>query len=447
MQPWSRAAFLLVPRRAPPEAVRIGREMRLMRFIVRAAVVISAFVAPLELALRLVPSAIPLNLLTEFEPTLRSAIAKQRKLQRVEDTVLLPRDDGGPAERMWIYKPAVEVTVPFDEAGIVETVRMDDAGFCNADAAAYEKLKRLDVAAIGDSFTFCTYVVPADAWPAVLATRTGLRVYNFGMPGRGLHEYMQTLKAFALAKHPRFVVVAVYEGNDLRDAARFHQGGDSAGPNAQRPCPFASDRLCAWHERLKHGFLGRHSYGFNLALSGIWRSTYNRREKEIDFHYDIRFPDGNTVTFNSRNGDLDEVTYARALARDEVSVDLFEGPLRSLVALGREHGFTPIVVYIPSAYTAYRHQAHFDDAAIERTLTEFSGRQRGYFARKAGEVGFVYRDLTPALQRAAAELPSTQRLYFRTNVHLTPAGHAVVAAEVAEEIAKDSSVASLRRAH
>jgi SGNH hydrolase-like domain, acetyltransferase AlgX len=411
----------------------------LMRFIVPAVVVIFAFVAPLELALRLVPSAIPLNLLIEFEPTLRSAIAKQRKLQRFEDTVLVPRDDGGPADRMWIYKPGVEVTEPFEEAGIVDTRRMDDAGFCNADAAAYEKLERLDVAAIGDSFTFCIAVVPADAWPAVLAERTGLRVYNFGMPGRGLYEYVQTLKAFALAKRPHFVVVAVYEGNDLRDAVRFHEGGDSATPKAQHPCPFASDRLCAWHERLKHGFLGRHSYVFNLALSGIWRFAYNRDKKEIDFRYDIRFPDGNTVTFNSRNGDLDEVTYARWLVRDEVSVDLFERPLRDLVALGREHGFTPIVVYIPSAYTAYRHRAHFHDAGVERTVTEFSDRQRGYFARKAGEAGFVYRDLTSALQRAAAELPSTRPLYFRTNVHLTPAGHAVVAAEVAEEIPRESS--------
>jgi hypothetical protein len=418
--------------------------MRLMRFVVRAAVAIAAFVVPFELALRLVPSAIPLNLLTEFEPTLRSAIAKQRKLQRVEDTVLVPRDDGGPADRMWIYKPGVEVTARFDEAGMVDTVRMDDAGFCNADAAAYEKLKRLDIAALGDSFTFCTNVIPADAWPAVLAERTGLRVYNFGMPGRGLHEYVQTLKAFALAKRPRFVVVAAYEGNDLRDAARFHQGSDSAARNAQRPCPFAPNGLCAWYEQLKHGFFGRHSYSFNLALSGIWRSAYNRREKEIDFRYDIRFPDGKTATFNSRNGDLDEVTYARALVRDEVSVDLFERPLRSIVALGREHGFTPIVLYIPSAYTAYRHQAHFDDTAIERTLSEFSDRQRGYFARKAGEVGYVYRDLTPALQRAAAELPSTQPLYFRSNVHLTPAGHAVVAAEIAEQIAKGSSAAVSR---
>jgi len=33
----------------------------------------------------------------------------------------------------------------------------------------------------------------------------------------------------------------------------------------------------------------------------------------------------------------------------------------------------------------------------------------------------------------------SQRLYFRSNVHLTPAGHARVAAEVAEEIAEDSA--------
>jgi len=59
-------------------------------------------------------------------------------------------------------------------------------------------------------------------------------------------------------------------------------------------------------------------------------------------------------------------------------------------------------------------------------------------SRARGEAGFVYRDLTSALQRGAAELPSTQPLYFRTNVHLTPAGHAVVAAEVAEEISRDS---------
>jgi hypothetical protein len=37
----------------------------------------------------------------------------------------------------------------------------------------------------------------------------------------------------------------------------------------------------------------------------------------------------------------------------------------------------------------------------------------------------------------------SQRLYFRSNVHLTPAGHAMVATEVAEEIAKDSAAAAV----
>jgi hypothetical protein len=396
-----------------------------------AILALAAFVAPLELALRLFPDAIPLSLLAEFEPAMRSAIAKERNLRRVEDTVVVPRDDGGPADRLWIYKPHVEVTEPFDEPGIVDTVRMDDAGFCNSATDAYATLEHLDIAAVGDSFTFCTNVEPADTWPELLGRRSGLRVYNFGMPGRGLHEYLQTLKTFALPKHPRFVVFAVYEGNDLRDAVRFHDAGDS---KTQRPCPFGSEAACARYDALKAGFLGRHSYVFNLALAGGWRLAYDRNKKNIDFRYDVRFPDGTTRTFNSRNGDLDEVTYARALVRKEVDVGLFDQPLAELVALGKENGFTPIVVYIPSAYTTYRHVADFDDSAVEHTLTEFSEIQRAYFARKATELGYRYRDLTPALQGAAAQLPSSAPLYFRTNVHLTTAGHEVVAAEIAKEI-------------
>ena len=211
------------------------------------------------------------------------------------------------------------------------------------------------------------------------------------------------------------------------------------------PCPFGSQsRSATAYAAAKSGFLGRHSYVFNLALAGAWRLAYDRNKKSIDFRYDIRFPDGKTTTFNSRNGDLDEVTYASALVRNEVELDLLDQPLvdsRSLWAPALH--FVPIVVYIPSAYTAYREMAHFDDAAVETILRQFSDRQRDYFARQAGEAGFVYRDLTSALQRVTAELPSTRPLYFRTNVHLTPAGHAVVAAEVAEEISEDSSAATI----
>jgi hypothetical protein len=399
------------------------------RFLLLLAVAIVAFIAPLELALRLFPGAIPLGLLTEFEPGLRSSIAKQRKLRRLEDTVLIPRDDGGPAERMWIYKPHAEITEPFDEPGIVATVRTDDRGFCNSDPDAYARAERIDVAAIGDSFTWCTNVAPGDAWPEALERRTQLSVYNFGMPGRGLHEYLQTLKALALSKQPRIAIFALYEGNDLRDAVRFHEAKNDS--KARRPCPFGSAAACGWHESLKHGLIGRHSYAFNVALAGAWRLAYDRSKKEIDFRYDVRFADGTSTTFNSRNGDLDEVTFARALVRDEVHLDLFDEPLQQLVVLGRSRKFTPIVAYIPSAYTAYRHATTFDDTGVERTLRQFSDEQRAYFAAKAQEIGYRYVDLTPVLQRAAAQFPSTKPLYFRTNVHLTQAGHEVVAEALA----------------
>jgi hypothetical protein len=128
------------------------------------------------------------------------------------------------------------------------------------------------------------------------------------------------------------------------------------------------------------------------------------------------------------------VTYASALVRNAVGLELLDQPLIDFVALARAHHFAPIVVYVPSAYTAYSGTATFDDAEVESTLRQFSNLQREYFARKATELGYRYRDLTPALQRAASTLPSSQPLYFRTNVHLTPVGHEVVAAEVAAEI-------------
>src|SRR5262245_48101770 len=124
--------------------------MRLMRFILLAAVAIFAFVAPLELALRLVPSAIPLSLLTEFEPTLRSAIAKQRKLQRFKDMVLVPRDDGGPT--LWLFKPFTRLDFEFHDTKGWVPIHLDANGFCNPPENSYD-VPEIDIIVVGDSFT------------------------------------------------------------------------------------------------------------------------------------------------------------------------------------------------------------------------------------------------------------------------------------------------------
>lgn len=394
------------------------------------------FVLALEAVLRLVPRAIPLALLEQFEPGMRTAIAAELDLTTKADTVLVPRTDGGPAERMWIYQPRARVTYAFDEPGIVETIQVDDAGFCNPAPDAYFA-EHFDLIAVGDSFTFCTSVRPEDTWSSRLAALTGMSTYDLGMPGRGLYEYLQLLERYGLPKSPRIVVVNVYEGNDFRDAYLFHQargGGPGAAEGAR--CPFGSERVCAAFKALGKSWLGRHSRALNLATSALWTRAAREQKREIDFQYEVRFADGSTVRMNSRNGDRDEVEFARELVAGRLRVDMFDEALARFASLAEERGFELVVLYSPSAYTAYEGMSTFSDTAIEATMRAYSAALREYFARKAEELGYAYLDLTPALQAAARGSSADDLLYFRTNVHFTAAGHRVVAEEVAKLLAE-----------
>ena len=78
----------------------------------------------------------------------------------------------------------------------------------------------------------------------------------------------------------------------------------------------------------------------------------------------------------------------------------------------------------------------FDDPDIEETMRSYSRKLRAYFARQAELLGYHYRDLTPALAHAAARSNADELLYFRTNVHLTAAGHRVVSLELEDLITK-----------
>ncbi len=397
---------------------------------------VAVFLVALEIGLRVAPVAIPLEVLEQFEPELRSAIAERRKLTTKKDTVLVDRDDGGPPDRLWVYRPGAEVHWDFVEPGIVQTIRVDDMGFCNATADAYRR-ETFDVLAIGDSFTFCTTVEPGQTWSDGLGEITGLATYNLGQPGRGPYEYVQLLKRFGLAKRPRIVVMNVYEGNDFRDAYLFHEARLQAeNAAAPPPCPFDSPSVCSALLALKRGAIGRSSYAYNFLAGSAWWLAASAKQSEIDFQYEVRFADGSTLGMNSRNGDRDEVEFARMLVDGSLGGDLLEDALRALVGLGESHGFEPVVVYTPSAYSAYEGMTTFDDPEIEATMRAYSRGLRAYFAAAAVRLGFRFLDLTPAINSAAKGSGPGALLYFQTNVHLTPAGHRLVAEQIARAIAE-----------
>jgi hypothetical protein len=414
------------------------------------------FAAALELGLRLVPAAIPLALLEHFEPDLRAHIASRRKLTTKEDTVLVPRADGGPADRLWIYRPEAEIHYDFDEPRIVRQVRVDKQGFCNPDPDAYADTPRFDVIVVGDSFSWCLAVEPSDTWPSRFARLTGLSTYNLGHPGRGLYEHLQLLQTFGLAKSPRMVVMNMYEGNDFRDAFYFYKARTDGGSAvARQACPFDSATACDWVGRVSETFLGRHSYAYNLLTAALWQLAASADKKEIDFHYQVRFSDGSSLGMNSQNADRDEVEFAQRLEDGRLEVTMFDAGLAEFRRLADQWGFVPILLYTPSAYTAYEGMTTFDDPGIERTMRNYSKTLRRYFAAKAGELGFRYLDLTPHLAAAAQASNADDLLYFRTNVHFTQSGHQLVAAQLAELIrdeldlgsggGRDQSATGLRR--
>ena len=92
----------------------------------------------------------------------------------------------------------------------------DDEGFRNARVR-----ERIDVAALGDSFTDAMTMRVEDSWPTQLEHETGLAVQNYGTAGFGPQQELLALKDYAARHQPRIVVLAYFAGNDLFDAEAF----------------------------------------------------------------------------------------------------------------------------------------------------------------------------------------------------------------------------------
>jgi len=417
-------------------ALRSRRASRLASTALSWAVGIVITLGMIEIALRVLPGAIPLGLLKKYEAAMRLEIAQRRGLPNLSQVWALPRDDRGPELRL--FKPFTSMELRHRDDGAIATMDLDANGFCNPLPDGGYDAPKIDIVAIGDSFTVCTAVTPEATWTSLLSSTLGRPTYNLGRGGIGPYEYIQILKHFGLPKKPDVVVMNIYEGNDLRDAVRYWGHADPSLRGAAAPL----DRRT---RAPVDNVLGRHSYAYNLlavALAKGWREAARALDsvlgregpRDVDFHYRVRLADGD-VPFNETNFDSDEVDFALAVRDGRVDLGVFDAALRSFVELAEEHGFRPVVAYSPSAHTAYVEQVAFEDPAIAAPLAGYSRALRAYLARSAQDLGFLFVDATAAMQTAAAGSRRADLLYFPTNLHYTPAGHRVLADELSRNLA------------
>ncbi|MGB5623662.1 MAG: hypothetical protein WBN65_14305 [Gammaproteobacteria bacterium] len=393
-----------------------------------------------EVSLRLMPQVLPLTLLQHFQPDLRLRIAETRGLPTRNDVMGVERDDGGPL--LLKYRPQTEVSKTFLDEGAVPTIVTDAQGFCNPPDAGYERA-RFDIIAIGDSFTWCHSVHPAEVWPVVLARLSGRSVYNLGTPAIGLYEYLVILRRFGLPKQPRVVLMNVYEGNDLRDAMRYWSyRDDHAGVATELDC---SGLLCR--------ALGSRSYVYNLlaatrveylqpliAASGPARDAAfeNVDTEDLRFYYTLDFG-AEQVPFNLRNADRDEIAVATAMDQGALSPSLFDAALETFVALAGEHGFVPVLVYSPSAHTAYADYVRFEEPELAELMAGMSSMLRDHFRVSGERLGYHFLDLTGPLQAvidAQGTEQARQLLYYPMSIHYSALGNQRVA-EIVDAFLRD----------
>jgi hypothetical protein len=88
---------------------------------------------------------------------------------------------------------------------------VDENGFRNSSSA-----DSFDVLAVGDSNTFGVNVSSEHAWPAELASETGLKVYNTGVGSYGIATYHAILSKLLASDKSSRAIVALFPANDFQ---------------------------------------------------------------------------------------------------------------------------------------------------------------------------------------------------------------------------------------
>jgi hypothetical protein len=269
-------------------------------------------------------------------------------------------------------------TVADDALGIrvaAGTAGFDDWGFRNRGVPP-----SADIVAIGDSHTYGNNAPMSAAWPAVVADRTGLAVYNLGLGGYGPNQYYELLRTRALKLKPKWVLCALYMGDDFENAYLMTYGKghwaalrldarQSADANIwETPTAgTASQRLRLW--------LSQHSVVYRLVVHGPLLAGL---KGAIQIQQARQGPDLATTTLIDDTAGIQEA-FRPASIRSRVDArnpDVREGMritfelLRRMDAESRATGAQLAVVIIPTKETVFAERLLSDPGIYLRDIIE-----------------------------------------------------------------------------
>jgi len=320
----------------------------------------------------------------------------------------------------------------------------DSQGFRNNDEAT-----TADVVVLGDSFTELPYMRLEDVWPSIVARRTGWKVRNLAVSGYGPLQQAVVLRKWGLAYHPRLVILAFYEGNDVYDCSEFD-----------------SFRRSGMHysKWVVHRFSKRFDWFRRRPIVAILRMTLLPYQRIIERHFTgdsrtraLRRAYFNPIEFEAggQRRKIGLFSFSLMLltaSHDQVTSHpgwpLCQSALREMKQMCDANGAAFMVVYVPTKESVYLPllRGRFSPETIHDFIAtyhqEFKTMDPDKFeAMLYGNMNetqrvvrefceserIAYFDLTPAFRRTAQE---GKLIYFAFDCHWNGLGNQIAADEI-----------------
>ena len=300
-------------------------------------------------------------------------------------------------------------------------------GFCNED---YEiGKKKYKMLAFGDSFTYCTFVKPNEAWIKKISFNDPIfKKINYGMTGTGLYEQIRLLNDL-LDKDTKIIISAIYEGNDLRDIFKHLKYLTKKDEEVIIKKKDTKKNINSIKNILIKIFGKSYTFNYLAASKNIIFSKFSKKER-----FDFRFENSKSgLKYNVNNVDQDEVIIAKKIYNENITQqqvkNLFLEPIMKLNNLALQNNTFIIFIYIPSAHTSLGKNVIFNDKNVHLYLKKMSDVQREIFKDICNSYSLKCLDTTKALINANLLGKVT---HFPSTVHLTSIGHKVIASTIDE---------------
>ncbi|MBI4665236.1 MAG: hypothetical protein HY751_02370 [Nitrospinae bacterium] len=237
------------------------------------------------------------------------------------------------------------------------------------------------VSVYGDSFTYCQDVADDETWPHYLGELSATGVANFGARGYGPDQALLKLELDLNAgRHAKIVILSALSENIARIVnvnPRFYWAEGSA--YGFKPVLVEENGVFSWKGDYLENLStpeGRASALDAVEKYDFWRD-YNRRRPTIGFPYSVSLIQTSKYL-------LFDVKRWEDLWKEERPVKTMRAVVDRFVALGKENGFTPVLLFIPEIADLKRYQRNG-----KMSYAEFAGSLKTAY----GQSGLVVVDI------------------------------------------------------